>query len=158
MFLFQEIDNHEIFGVENSHIGGLAIALGNGSVLIECAKVELHATSALKDPNCRDPKRISAVFYQHRNLDRPEHGREEMMRKEMVKMQRDHIHYFLAEFVPTEAQLKKMQAFGFGFGPKVWVAPARKSRGQNGLEKFSSETSAEERKKFRLIENPLKKA
>lgn len=76
-------DNLDCF--QDAQLGGVGIALEHGSVLIECAKHEMHATSSLKRPNRKNPTRITLIFYQHRNLNRYRHGIEEWEEKMRLK-------------------------------------------------------------------------
>lgn len=76
-------DNTDCF--EDPQMGGVAIALQHGSLIIECAKLEMHSTTALKQPNRLNPTRITLIFYQHRNLNRRAHGTAEWAEKMRLK-------------------------------------------------------------------------
>jgi len=100
-------------------IGGVALALPHGSILIECAKAELHATTALMEPNRVRPHRIGLVFYQHKNLHHPSHGAEEFQRKRAIREFRDYVQWLKGNYVPTEAKLRNMCESGFVFPEQV---------------------------------------
>ena len=76
---------------QDVNMGGLALALPHGSVMLEVAREELHATSALSRPNKYHPCRVGLVFYQHMKLHFPHHGHEVNQRKNAIREHRDYI-------------------------------------------------------------------
>merc|ERR1712013_276220 len=100
---------------QDPSIGGIALALPHGSVVIECAKAELHATTALSQPNREEPHRIGLVFYQHKNLHHPNHGVGEFQRKRAIREFRDYVQWLKGNYVPTESKLRSMVESGFVF-------------------------------------------
>ena len=59
---------------EGSKEGNLALDLSSGSLLVECANLLKHSTSAIACPNPKKPKRFVAVLVQSIRLDLPLHG------------------------------------------------------------------------------------
>lgn len=94
--------------------GGVAIALSHGCLLVEAAKMELHATTPLKWPNRHTPTRISMVFYQHKNLHRRQHGYyEEVQKMAERKEERRKLHALLADMVDGVEEEEGEEATGY---------------------------------------------
>ena len=60
--------------MKDPDMGGLGIDLIHGSVHIEAAKYENHTTTAVANPDSRNPDRMSLVFYQHKSLNLKNHS------------------------------------------------------------------------------------
>ena len=121
-------------------MGGLALALPHGSILVEVAKHELHATTALLRPNRQQPVRIGLVFYQHKSLHFPGHGHQEYVRKTEIREFRDYLQWLGGNFVPSSHKLSQMTKAGFVFPEGVRTV------------KGSQEATQEE--KFNLGDHP----
>jgi hypothetical protein len=81
------------------------------------AKHELHATTALRNPDRTNPCRIGLVFYQHRGLHYPHHGAEVFIVRRFQKEHWRYISWLEGTGAPTEAQQRTLIKSGFVFPP-----------------------------------------
>ena len=121
-------------------MGGLALALPHGSILVEVAKHELHATTALLRPNRHQPVRIGLVFYQHKSLHFPHHGYQEYVRKTEIREFRDYLQIISGNYTPTQHKLNSLTKSGFAF--------------PEGIKTVKGNQEATQEEKFHLSDHP----
>jgi hypothetical protein len=82
---------------------------------LQVAKHELHATTALRNPDRTRPCRIGLVFYQHRCLHYPHHGAEIFNIRREQKEHWRYVGWLKGEGAPTESQQRTLIKSGFVF-------------------------------------------
>ena len=129
--LIQELaatDKENVVNIEgyfkDDTVGGLAVALTHGSVMLECAKLESHATTALKEPDRFNPTRIGLVFYQHRGLTYANHGKEEWDRRLQWRNFVKYDKWIKGEEILSHKRVNHMRRAGFRFPEKISTVKA----------------------------------
>ena len=112
--------------LQNPEMGGVAFSLPHESLLLEVAKHELHATTALLQPNQNSPTRIGLVYYQHANLHVGDHGTRAFKQKEKDSQHAKYITWLKGEFVPYLGEIKTLSKVGYVF-PTGVLLKARKA-------------------------------
>ena len=92
-------------------MGGVAFRLPHGSLLLEVAKHELHATTALNTPNRNNPSRIRMVFYQHENLHFLDHGASKEMLQRNEGNHSKYLRWLAGTFVPLKSEVNTLYFF-----------------------------------------------
>ena len=111
-------------------------------MLLEVAKHEEHATTALTNPNRLLPTRVGMVFYQHNHLIFPHHT------KDVYPVRRLKSHHQMYEewkrwaFVPVASQLNSLKSLGFKFPDGVKVKKSKKEKTGSILTIFRTSSQA----------------
>ena len=89
---------------------------------------------SLQQPNRFRPTRIGLVFYQHKQLNYPNHGYHRVIQKSREKNARDYEAWKSGTFIPTPRKLQSMKEDGFVFPKNIaTVAPGAEMMLANSL-------------------------
>jgi hypothetical protein len=78
------------YSLEETESPGIAFDIGSGSILLECASREWHASTKPVNPNLKNPSRVALVFFSHRGLNKPDHGSNTLPKNSHSKKQLIH--------------------------------------------------------------------
>ena len=92
-------------------------------MLLEVAKHEEHATTALTNPNRLLPTRVGMVFYRHNHLIFPHQAKDVYPVRRLKSQQQKYEEWKRGAYVPVASQLKSLKSLRFKFpdGVKVCV-------------------------------------
>jgi hypothetical protein len=77
------------YALNESRRPGISFDIGDGSLLLEAASREWHASTLPVNPSLQNPSRIALVFFSHRDLNMADHGSETYKkRKKKCKVRR----------------------------------------------------------------------
>ena len=97
-------------------------------MLLEVAKHEEHATTALTNPNRLLPTRVGMVFYRHNHLIFPHHAKDVYPVRKLKSQQKKYEDWKRGLFVPIASQLKSLQGLGFKFTDGVKMKKLKKEK------------------------------
>ena len=114
-------------------------------MLLEVAKHEEHATTALTNPDRLLPTRIGMVFYWHNHLIFPHHAKDVYPVRRLKSQQKKYEEWKRGAFVPIESQLKSLKSLGFKFPDGVKVKKSKAEKNGSILTIFRTSRQAENR-------------
>ena len=97
-------------------------------MLLEVAKHEEHATTALTNPNRLLPTRVGMVYYRHNHLIFPHQAKDVYPVRRLKSQQQKYEEWKRGAFVPVASQLKSLKSLRFKFPDGVKVKKSKKEK------------------------------
>jgi len=114
-------------------MGGVGFSLPHGSLLLEVAKHELHATTSLKNPNRFAPSRIGLVYYTHHGLHVPMHGERAVIDQDKHNEHNKYLNWLNKVFIPSGGEIKTLKSAGYIFPLGVKFKQEKNRKGDSEL-------------------------